>query len=323
MILGMYNTGSTTTATDIQQGPGSGGDTPLNWRNTRDNYMNPAKVKIRRTFNSTMPASFAASAGAGNDAQGIASFLSVKALPQDVNAGTYDASIDAIAAGAPAGTWLTFYHEPEDDAARGTFTAAQWSTAFQRFYTRVKAANPLVLVAPCHMTYQWGAGMSSTATQSAWSVAGKCDMICTDTYFMEFQTGFTTVANEPRHQRWHAWASTQGKPLGVTEFGVVGKYWTQNSAGVWSYIRPYTDAQRATLIGNSLDWFRNNNYAMVLYWNAYHGDYDTNATNTTNNVHNWRDWILTPTKSDTETKPLALAAWNDRVASYGSTVTTL
>jgi hypothetical protein len=83
-----------------------------------------------------------------------------------IAAGANDAWIDGIAAGfaarAPWPIWWTFWHEPEDDFARGTFAAADYRAAQRRIAQRIKAAGVTNSVFAC-VCYQfpWSFGTTS------------------------------------------------------------------------------------------------------------------------------------------------------------------
>ena len=62
--------------------------------------------------------------------------VSFKALPDVVNSGSLDATYRAWFKAAPTdrAIWWTYFHEPEDDIANASFTAAAYRTAWQRIW---------------------------------------------------------------------------------------------------------------------------------------------------------------------------------------------
>ncbi|MBG0568024.1 hypothetical protein [Actinoplanes aureus] len=73
--------------------------------------------------------------------------------PVAVAAGSCDTEIQNIAAAMPAGIFLTYFHEPEND-----MTGTQFVPAFKRVYALAKALNPALNVVPIYMSYQWRPG---------------------------------------------------------------------------------------------------------------------------------------------------------------------
>ncbi len=57
--------------------------------------------------------------------------------------GDYDARVRSFLASRPAGTqvWVAFYHEPEDDVARGSFSAAQFRAATTHLAPVIRGAG--------------------------------------------------------------------------------------------------------------------------------------------------------------------------------------
>jgi hypothetical protein len=250
-----------------------------------------------------MPSSISSTPAATDAANGIVTFMSVKPSdnnPTTVTNGGNDTLITSLAASLPSGSYLTCFHEPENDMAGTTFVPM-----FQHFYTVAKAANPNILVGPVYMTYQWTSGMSSTATPDDWWVGSSyADFMATDTYVMDYQTA-QSMQYDPAHQRWHTWAKTKNKPLIITETSV------QFNSATTGYIGHYPDATRGSVIGASMDWLASTGlYKMVLFWNAYHADSGV------------KDFEITPTPSIPGGSPIALSAWNGAVSAYGTTTTT-
>jgi hypothetical protein len=297
MILGLYNN-CTTSGTDGNVGSSYPGDTSAHYAEINAAYMDATKVKVRRSFNTGLPANLAASSGASDAANGLTPCISVKSDPATTASGSFDATITTLAASMPAGSYLIWHHEPENDmpgAGTGGFTPASI-----HFYDVAKAANPNLLIGPSYMAYQWRAGQASTATPDDWWVGvAHCDFLACDAYIFDFQAVVAGIGSsvDSGFTRWHSWASLKGKPLILTELGIE---W----GGVGG---KQTDADRVTMLTGSLDYLKAQGYAMVLYWNGYHSDAGVNNIN------------ITPTLSDTAGHASVLSVWNAKVAAYGAT----
>lgn len=106
----------------------------------RDATMGP--LDVVRVFYPGLPdATWAGSKPAQCNRPVVVSF---KALPADINAGKHDALLQGWFNSMPKNTfkiWWAFYHEPEDNIEAGSFTAAQFRTAFRRIAGLARAAN--------------------------------------------------------------------------------------------------------------------------------------------------------------------------------------
>jgi len=74
-------------------------------------------------------------------------------------AGTYDARIKAFLASRPAGVkvWVALHHEPEDDIARGAFTAAEFRAATAHVAPVIRSAGGI----PTTILMQWSLSSGS------------------------------------------------------------------------------------------------------------------------------------------------------------------
>jgi hypothetical protein len=207
-------------------------------------------LQVRRAFNSGMPTSIANTEAAKDAAAGVVTFLSVK--PSYTAVGSDNAKIASLAKSMPAGSYLTAWHEPEND-----MTAAQYVAMFRNFYSVAKAANPNIYVGNVYMTYQWGAGRKVTTPDAWWAGANSTDFLGTDTYMDTWQKDAAgnpkPLSADPDHMRWHNWAAGKGKPLLLTESGVG---------------QGFTDAQRANYYLTNEAWLTAHNYRMFLPWNG-------------------------------------------------------
>lgn len=98
-------------------------------------------LEIVRVFYPGLPAAWPGSAGTvGGNVE-----VSFKALPKEVLSGSLDSRLSTWFATAPKDRQViwTYYHEPEDDIARGSFTAADYRAAWQHLAALAdKSGNP-------------------------------------------------------------------------------------------------------------------------------------------------------------------------------------
>lgn len=88
---------------------------------------------VVRVFNSGAPSNWSAA----NYARGADLAVSFKISPQSILNGSHDAQLRTWFRAAPTnvGVYWTYFHEPEDDIAKGDFTATQFRAAWQRIAT--------------------------------------------------------------------------------------------------------------------------------------------------------------------------------------------
>jgi len=209
--------------------------------------------RVRRSFNPNLPDGIGKSAAADDAKNHLVSFLSVKPPTIDgVAKGTYDTTIRSLAASFPTDhtTYLTMYHEPENDMGGPTFVKL-----FRHFYQVAKAANPHIQIGYVAMSYQWRPGSSSTKNPDDWWVgANYTDYLGVDDYNEATTSGRDNAGNAPDFQRWYGWAKTKNKPLAVVEFGRL------------------ENPNDANARGNDLlateTYLRNKGFFMFLYWDA-------------------------------------------------------
>lgn len=153
--------------------------------------------------------------------------------------------------------WMTTHHEPENDGV----SAATFVAAYSAFYDLVKSVRPDIQVGPVYMTYQWASGrlVDSGGGPDAWTPsASKADFYGADTYCMN-GIPIRPLADDTRHQRWHAHFAPFGKPLGVIERGLDH---TQADG---------TDTNITQTLLADETWALQNGYALHLYWQAKGG----------------------------------------------------
>jgi hypothetical protein len=245
-------------------------------------------IRRRRSFASNLPA-WAKHAAAQDAAAGLASFASVKPPNGDaagVAAGKYDAQIQAFVTGAPAGTLVTMYHEPEDNLSQASYAAM-----ITRFASIAKAANHGVSVGYVAMAYQWGHGRAYSTFDP---VAAGLDWLAIDVYADYSSIGAdasTPLQALKGFAAWYAWASKTGLPLRVAEIGI------HSTAVDAKGTHVFTDAQRAAWLGAALDWLQQAGFKSVSYWNS---DAGTNPAGV--------EWSI----AGGVPSPLTAAAWRAR-----------
>lgn len=231
-------------------------------------------LTVRRQFNANIPASFAVSSSGPDVGKPWTSFLSVKADPAEIIAGTWDTAITNLAATGPTDRpwYLTLWHEPENDTPafqpappNPAFPggANQFVEMFSHFYEVVKAANAAVKCGPVHLGSAWKTGAPVTGAAGTvryaatdWIVpASHCDFYGVDTYNSATTTGRTTLATAANFQRWYAYFRDLGKPLAIPEFGRVAN--------------PADPTARPREIAESVAWAESTGkFDLILYWDS-------------------------------------------------------
>ena len=146
--------------------------------------------------------------------------VSFKALPRDILAGKDDAALRSWFAGAPrdrAIDW-TYYHEPEDNIARGEFTAADYRAAWRHVATLADAAhNPQLRSTLILMN--WTLNPASGRTWTDYYPGGEViDVLGWDAYNDGAKKG---RYDDPEviFGRVVALSKSLGKPWGIAETG--------------------------------------------------------------------------------------------------------
>lgn len=181
--------------------------------------------------------------------------------PAAVTAGGCDTEIQNIANAMPAGSFLTYNHEPEND-----MTGVQFVAAFKHVYTIAKTANSAINVVPIYMSYQWRSGSTHVTNNGTggdnevqdWLVpAAFADAYGLDLYWQASTRGSepddpVSVGSDPRMIRWYNAVSGFGKPLTLPEWGI------DDDQG--------TTASRGPAIRASRTWLTTHNFHVVCYW---------------------------------------------------------
>ena len=182
-------------------------------------------------------------------------------LPTVVATGGCDTEIANIASAMPAGSILTYFHEPEND-----MTGTQFVAAFTRAYQVAKAVNGAIDMVPVHMSYQWRPGSSRVTNNGTggdyeirdWIVAPQyADAYAYDLYWQASTRGSepdnpVSVGSDPRMTRWYNAVAGQGRPLALAEWGI------DDDQGV--------RASRGPAIRASRTWLTARNFRIVNYW---------------------------------------------------------
>ena len=174
-------------------------------------------LTIRRSFDSSLPASFEQSAAAGDAASGLHTFVSWKPPGGDIQgttAGRYDEQITAWAKSVPrTGVYATAFHEPEND-----MTAAQFVAFERHVYRVVKAANPTIHWGPVYMAYWWDPGelQHYVGDPAAWWPGNDyADFAALDWYAATPRP----MTTSPSFLNWYRTMQPHGVPLYITEYG--------------------------------------------------------------------------------------------------------
>lgn len=181
--------------------------------------------------------------------------------PVAVAAGSCDTEIQNIAAAMPANSFLTYFHEPEDD-----MTGTQFVAAFIRVYQVARAVNATVNIVPIHMSYQWRVGSPNVTNNGTggdreiqdWIVPAQyADAYGFNLYWQASTRGSepdnpVSVGSDPRMIRWYNAFSGLSKPLTLPEWGI------DDDQGV--------RASRGPAIRASRTWLTTRNFRVISYW---------------------------------------------------------
>ena len=218
------------------------------------------RLKFRRSFNTTLPSSFAASAARDDAANGYRSFVSWKPPGGDfVGAaqGKYDAAVAAWARSVPrTGVYATTYHEPENN-----MSGAQFVAMHRHLYTVVKTANATIQWGPVYMSYWWQpTRLASIGGAAAWWVGNdRADFSAIDNYSTPTPI---QLRQDVQFMTWYNAMLSKGKPLLITEYG---QYSIRPGYGVDAAMQ----AKRAVTIAADAAWIASQGRVkMWLYWNG-------------------------------------------------------
>lgn len=139
---------------------------------------------------------------------------SFKLAPREVLAGTHDAAIRSFLSAAPAKTtYLTYWHEPEDDVELGDFTATDYKNAWRRIAGLVKASGKNVKMTLCLM--EWSLRPESGRNwKNFYPGADVVDVLAWDAYHGKGRAA-SDIYSRPRSV-----SQAEGKPWAIAETGV-------------------------------------------------------------------------------------------------------
>jgi hypothetical protein len=217
-------------------------------------------LTVRRSFDSSLPRTFASSAAAGDEAAGVHSFVSWKPPHGDHRGaakGRYDRQITAWAKSVPrTGVYATSFHEPEDDMTGPEFVAFQ-----RHLYTVVKAANPTIQWGPIYMAYWWDPASPSHFVDDPakwWPGDRYADFAGLDWYGPDPQP----MTGTGSFRFWYQFMALTGVPLFITEYG-------QYAVPQGERRRPAKEKARAAAIREDAAWIAQHpRIRMWLYWQA-------------------------------------------------------
>ncbi len=217
-------------------------------------------LTTRRSFDTTLPATFAESSAQGNEAVGLHSFVSWKPPGGDFRgaaAGAYDDSVRVWAASVPrTGVFATSYHEPENDMSAADFVALQ-----RHLYRVVKEANPTIRWGPVYMAYWWDPGRPRhyVGDPSAWWPGNDhADFAGLDWYSPDP----TPMTRSQRFLHWYSHMERTGKPLLITEYG-------QYALEPGEEPDPAKQATRVRAIETDAEWIAA--HPAIRMWLYWHG----------------------------------------------------
>lgn len=174
-------------------------------------------LTIRRSFESTLPATFAQSTAAGDASAGLHSIVSWRPPQNDYRGaarGKYDHQIRAWARSVPrTGIFATVDHEPETDMSAADFVALQ-----RHVYTVVKAANPTIHWGPIYTAYWWDPSQPDhyVGNPSAWWPGKQyADFVGLDWYGPDPRP----MTTSPSFREWYRMFAPMGLPLLIPEYG--------------------------------------------------------------------------------------------------------
>lgn len=183
---------------------------------------------VRRSYDSALPASFAASV-AGIDVGVRASVWSCKPDLAQLAAGTLDSAITRFVTSIPDShvAFLTCWHEPDGKIRKNEITLGQYLPAFRRFCQVVKAVNkPHVYTTQILEAWSGQTPKAGSTYADLWPGAGYVDCYGVDGYS---NTGSGSSLWGPAL----SFATSKGIPWGIAELGcgtTMSTSWMQDQA---------------------------------------------------------------------------------------------
>lgn len=174
------------------------------------------KLEIVRVFYPGLPAAWPGTAGlSGGPVE-----VSFKALPREILSGSLDSRLSEWFATAPRDRPIiwTYFHEPEDDIARGSYTAADYRAAWVRLKGLAdKAGNPQLRSSLVLMGWSLDPA-SGRNWKDYYPGSSVIDILGWDTYNLGFSKGRYDSADAVLAPMVKA-SRAEGKPWAVAELG--------------------------------------------------------------------------------------------------------
>lgn len=211
------------------------------------------QLEATRVFYPGLPAAWPGDAGVS----GRPVVVSFKANPVDVLAGKHDAHMKTWFATAPTDRQVnwSFFHEPEDDIERGSFTAADYRAAWAHLDVLADSVrNPRLKATPILMCWSLSP-RSGRDWKDYYAGSSVVDELGWDCYNNGFQSGRYTPV-ESIYGAAKAAAASVGKPWGIAEMG--SQLVSTDTSG----------ALRAAWLRESATYLRSNGASWALYFDA-------------------------------------------------------
>lgn len=194
-----------------------------------------------------------------NVVDGEATVQSFKADPAAVAAGTYDSLLNTWMACFTKPTRVTVYHEPEDQIANGTFTAAEYVAAENHLADLAHAHSNAANLVPVQILMDWTLDAksgrdwhtyyASHVDEMVWDVYNFPNTACSDP---------NVFSNHVANRDFTAVSAETGKPWGIGELG-----------------EPIDGLScRPQLLQQVVDFARSNGGTFVTYFNNLFGSID-------------------------------------------------
>ncbi|GAA2030627.1 DNRLRE domain-containing protein [Pseudokineococcus marinus] len=207
---------------------------------------------VSRYFFSGLPGTWPGDAGLS----GKPVVVSFKAPPRDILAGTYDSRLRTWFATAPRDRQVnwTYFHEPEDDIERGSFTAADYRAAWRHLdRLATEAKNDRLKATPVLMCWSL-----NPASRRNWKDYYPGDDVVDEMGWDCYNHG----ANSGQYASpasvfgvAKAASDSVGKPYGIAEMGSL-------------LVAGDTGVRRAAWIRDSATWLRQNDARWAIYFDA-------------------------------------------------------
>lgn len=236
-------------------------DNETNWQ-AFENQV--GQIQVRRSYETNVPTSFAASKIAADISRNRVSVWSFKPSMTAWNNGSLDAAFNNFINGVPAGHDTTFlaWHEPEDQIAAGSFTLAQWKNCQNRLGQLVHATGrselktAICLRGPATFTTPSPYGVEGTTFWDPGFTAN-IDVIGFDPYMNVDNTGssaYRQMSQKIGQAQSMAWAAEHGKPVAWTEYGCFDPDGPPST-------------RKAAWLDNAWEYAKANNLLYVCYFN--------------------------------------------------------